>query len=171
MTADRRLGSTKSRSAESSKSRAADSSVSSSPDMQGVYQTKVRWSIKLTGKSASTPAFRQPIQTNSVTPLTVRRRIPDNDSVRLPTALSPLTERNFRLLWTGQAVSAIGDSLTPVALAFAALMVGHSATALGIVFAVSILGRVIALPMGGVWADRLPRQLVMLTSEDRKSVV
>jgi len=133
--------------------------------MQGVYQTKVRWSIKLTGKSASTPAFRQPIQTNSVTPLTVRRRIPDNDSVRLPTALSPLTERNFRLLWTGQAVSAIGDSLTPVALAFAALMVGHSATALGIVFAVSILGRVIALPMGGVWADRLPRQLVMLTSD------
>ena len=165
MTADRRLGSTKSRSAESSKSRAADSSVSSSPDMQGVYQTKVRWSIKLTGKSASTPAFRQPIQTNSVTPLTVRRRIPDNDSVRLPTALSPLTERNFRLLWTGQAVSAIGDSLTPVALAFAALMAGHSATALGIVFAVSILGRVIALPMGGVWADRLPRQLVMLTSD------
>src|SRR5437016_12386239 len=91
--------------------------------------------------------------------------IPDNGSMGLPTALSPLTERNFRLLWTGQAVSAIGDSLTPVALAFAALMVGHSATALGIVFAVSILGRVIALPMGGVWADRLPRQLVMLTSD------
>src|SRR5437660_475820 len=84
---------------------------------------------------------------------------------RLPAALSPLAERNFRPLSTGQAVSAIRDSLTPVALAYAALMVGHSATALGVVFAVAILGRVIALPMGGVWADRLPRQLVMLTSD------
>jgi len=85
--------------------------------------------------------------------------------VRLPQALSPLSERNFRLLWTGQAVSAVGDSLTPVALAFAALMVGRSAAALGIVFAVSTLSRVVALPLGGVWADRLPRQLVMLASD------
>src|SRR5207245_9320941 len=100
---------------DSSTSRAADYIGPSSPDMQGVYQTKVRWSIKLTGKSASTPAFRQPIQTNSVTPLTVRRRIPDNDSVRLPTALSPLTERNFRLLWPGQALAALGHSLPPAA--------------------------------------------------------
>jgi MFS family permease len=85
--------------------------------------------------------------------------------MRLPKALSPLTERNFRLLWTGQAVSVVGDSLTPVALAFAALALGRSAAALGIVFAVSTLARVIALPLGGVWADRLPRQLVMLASD------
>jgi MFS family permease len=85
--------------------------------------------------------------------------------MRVPQALSPLTERNFRLLWTGQAVSVIGDSLTPVALAFAALALGHSAAALGLVFAISTLFRVIALPLGGVWADRLPRQLVMLASD------
>jgi MFS family permease len=85
--------------------------------------------------------------------------------VRLPASLSPLLERNFRLLWIGQAVSSIGDSLTPVALAFATLRVAHSASALGIVFAASTLTRVIALPLGGVWADRLPRQLVMLLSD------
>lgn len=85
--------------------------------------------------------------------------------MRLPTALSPLRERNFRLLWIGQAVSAAGDSLTPVALAFATLNVAHSATALGVVFAVATLTRVLALPLGGVWADRLPRQLVMLSSD------
>lgn len=85
--------------------------------------------------------------------------------MKLPQALSPLSERNFRLLWTGQAVSAAGDSLAPVALAFASLMVGRSAAALGLVLAVSTLARVTALPLGGVWADRLPRQLVMLASD------
>jgi len=85
--------------------------------------------------------------------------------VRLPTSLSPLAERNFRLLWIGQAVSAIGDSVAPIALAFATLSVSHSAGALGLVLAVSTVARVIALPIGGVWSDRLPRQLVMLSSD------
>jgi hypothetical protein len=38
-------------------------------------------------------------------------------------ALQPLKERNFRLLWAGQAISAIGDSLVTIALAFATLSV------------------------------------------------
>lgn len=85
-------------------------------------------------------------------------------------ALAPLRERNFRLLWFGQAVSAIGDSLTPVALAFAALQVGHTASALGLVLAASTTARVVVLPAGGVWADRLPRQLVMLSSDTIRAV-
>lgn len=86
-------------------------------------------------------------------------------------ALAPLRERNFRLLWMGQGVSAIGDSLLPVALAFATLSITRSASALGAVFAVSTVARVIALPMGGVWSDRLPRQLVMLTSDGVRTAV
>ncbi len=85
--------------------------------------------------------------------------------VALPTALAPLRERNFRLLWTGQAVSAAGDALTPVALAFATLQIAHSASALGLVLAASTTARVVFLPIGGVWSDRLPRQLVMLSSD------
>jgi MFS family permease len=85
--------------------------------------------------------------------------------VKLPKALTPLAERNFRYLWTGQAVSATGDALTPVALAFATLQIAHSASALGLVLAASTTGRVVMLPVGGVWADRLPRQLVMLSSD------
>lgn len=80
-------------------------------------------------------------------------------------ALAPLAERNFRLLWLGQAVSAIGDAVVPVALAFATLSVSHSASALGLVLAISTVGSLIALPIGGVWSDRLPRQVVMLTSD------
>jgi MFS family permease len=80
-------------------------------------------------------------------------------------SLAPLAERNFRLLWIGQAVSALGDALVPVALAFATLAVARSATALGLVLGASTVARIVALPIGGVWADRLPRQLVMLASD------
>jgi len=85
-------------------------------------------------------------------------------------ALEPLKERNFRLLWIGQAVSAAGDALVPVAFAFAALQVGHTASALGLVLAASTAARVVVLPVGGVWADRLPRQLVMLSSDSLRAV-
>ena len=91
--------------------------------------------------------------------------------VRLPSALSPLTQTNFRLLWMGQGISAIGDALVPVALAFATLTVAHSASALGLVLATSTVARVISLPIGGVWADRLPRQRVMLASDIIRGLV
>jgi MFS family permease len=86
-------------------------------------------------------------------------------------ALAPLREPNFRLLWTGQAVSAAGDSISGVALAFATLSLNHSASALGLVLAASTIANVVALPIGGVWADRLPRQLVMLASDGVRAAV
>jgi MFS family permease len=89
----------------------------------------------------------------------------------LPRALTPLGERNFRLLWLGQGISAVGDSITPVALAFATISLNGSASALGLVMATSTLAQVIALPIGGVWADRLPRQLVMLGSDALRAAV
>ena len=42
---------------------------------------------------------------------------------RLADSLSPLAERPFRLLWLGQATSAVGDAMTPIALTFA--VTGH----------------------------------------------
>jgi MFS family permease len=86
-------------------------------------------------------------------------------------ALAPLAERNFRFLWIGQAVSAVGDALVPVALAFATLQIARSASALGLVLALSTTARVVTLPIGGVWADRLPRQLVMLSSDAIRALV
>ncbi len=90
--------------------------------------------------------------------------------MKLPKAFTPLAERNFRYLWTGQAVSAAGDALSPIALAFATLQIAHSASALGLVLAAAATGRVVLLPVGGVWADRLPRQLVMLSSDSIRAV-
>src|SRR5438552_16350872 len=91
--------------------------------------------------------------------------------MRLPSALSPLTQTNFRLLWMGQGISAIGDALVPVALAFATLTVAHSASALGLVLATSTVARVISLPIGGVWADRPPRHRVLPASDIIRGLV
>ena len=85
--------------------------------------------------------------------------------------LGALEERNFRLLWLGQTGSTIGDGLTFVAIAFAVLGIGGDATDIGIVFAAYSLPNVVFLLAGGVWADRLPRNLVMLSSDALRAVV
>ena len=79
-------------------------------------------------------------------------------------SLDALREREFRLLFTGQLISLIGDSFTSIALAFAVLSIG-SATDLGIVFAARSVPLVTFLLVGGVFADRLPRRVVMLVAD------
>jgi MFS family permease len=79
--------------------------------------------------------------------------------------LGALEEREFRLLWLGQATSALGSSLVPVALAFAVLELTGSASALGLVLASALVSRVAFLLLGGVVADRRPRQTVMLAAD------
>jgi len=79
--------------------------------------------------------------------------------------LGALSEPQFRLLWIGQTASRAGDSLIPVAIAFAVLGIGGSAAELGIVFAAFTVAHVALVLAGGVWADRLPRQLVMVACD------
>ncbi len=78
--------------------------------------------------------------------------------------LAPLRQRNFRLLFFGRVVSFAGSAMAPVALAFAVLELGGSATELGFVLALAILPQVFFLLVGGVIADRIPRNLVMVGS-------
>ena len=73
----------------------------------------------------------------------------------------------FRLLFWGQALSVIGDRITPVAIAFAVLGLGSatrprrsSLAAGGVPFALFALA-------GGVLADRLGRRRVMIASDLR----
>jgi MFS family permease len=79
--------------------------------------------------------------------------------------LGALRERDFRLLWLGQATSAFGSGLVPVALASAVVDLTASASALGVVIAAGLVARVVFLLVGGVVADRLPRQRVMLAAD------
>jgi predicted MFS family arabinose efflux permease len=80
-------------------------------------------------------------------------------------ALAPLAEREFRFLFLGRTVSLLGSAGAPIALAFAVLdTLDASATALGIVLAAEWVPRILFILLGGVWADRLPRNLVMVGS-------
>jgi MFS family permease len=83
---------------------------------------------------------------------------------RIP--LGALQERQFRLFFTGQLVSLLGDAITPFALAWAVLgLTNNSARDLGFVIAAKTAPLVIFLLIGGVFADRLPRRVVMLTAD------
>jgi MFS family permease len=84
---------------------------------------------------------------------------------------SVLGERDFRLLWIGQAVSSVGDQIFPVAVAVLVLNSGGGVTDLGLVLAARWLGLVLFALVGGVYADRLPRTLVMRSADAFRAVV
>src|SRR5512133_1970651 len=75
----------------------------------------------------------------------------------------------FRLLFWGQALSVIGDRITPVAIAFAVLGLG-SATDLGIVMAAGGVPFALFALAGGVWSDRIGRRRVMLGADLLRTV-
>jgi MFS family permease len=85
--------------------------------------------------------------------------------------LGALQEREFRLFFTGQLVSLVGDAVTPFALAWAVLDLTGSARDLGFVIAAKTAPLVIFLLVGGVFADRLPRRAVMLTADVARMAV
>ena len=76
--------------------------------------------------------------------------------------IAPLREREFRLLFTGRTISLIGGAIAPVALAFAVLDLTGSKTDLGLILAAREIPLIVFLLAGGIWADRLPRNLVMV---------
>ena len=76
-----------------------------------------------------------------------------------------LGNRDFRLLWVGQTISAIGDQIFPIAVALKVVHAGGSAGDLGLVLVGRSLAMVLFLVVGGVYADRLPRTRVMIGSD------
>ena len=68
------------------------------------------------------------------------------------------------MLWLGQSASTIGDRLVFVALALYVTEIG-TPTDVGIVLAAHAIPFVAFLLLGGVWADRLPRHLVMVATD------
>ncbi len=85
--------------------------------------------------------------------------------VTLSDNLGALREPEFRKLFIGQAASIAGTMLTLVALPFAVLAIGGSATDIGLVEAAYILPMALMIVVGGVWSDRLPRRMVMLSAD------
>ena len=82
-----------------------------------------------------------------------------------------LGERNFRYLVSARTISFFGTNLAPIAVAFAVLDLTDSATDVGIAFACWTLAQISTLLVGGVAADRLPRRVVMLTSDSANLLI
>ena len=73
--------------------------------------------------------------------------------------------RDFRLLLGGQGLSWLGDAFQPIALSVAVISSGGSATDLGLLLASGILARLGCTLIGGVWADRVRPQSIMIASD------
>ena len=82
-----------------------------------------------------------------------------------PKRLGVLAGRDFRRFYVGYTASLLGTAMSSVAIAFALLSDGGTATGLGIVFTANILPMVAFILFGGALADRLGRRRVMLTAD------
>lgn len=79
--------------------------------------------------------------------------------------LAVLRHRDFRLVFGGQAVSVFGDRMIGVALAFAVLGIGGSASDVGFVLAAEVVPLVGGVLVGGVISDRTSRRAVMVGAD------
>jgi MFS family permease len=77
----------------------------------------------------------------------------------------PLGSRNFRLLAACNLISVTGSQVAAVAIPFAVLRSGGSASDVGYVATAELTAMIGCLLLGGVIADRLPRHHVLMAAE------
>ncbi|MGD0082392.1 MAG: MFS transporter [Acidimicrobiales bacterium] len=78
---------------------------------------------------------------------------------------TPLHRRDFRLLWTGMAVSLLGDGVFIVAVAWQAYALADRPSTLAYVGLAASLPQVAMLLVGGAVSDRLPRRTVLFWAD------
>ncbi len=79
--------------------------------------------------------------------------------------LSSLRNRDYLFLWSGQAISHLGDAFLLVALPWLVLAVTHDPLQLGFVLAAAGIPRAVLMLYGGAIADRLSPRSIMLVSD------
>jgi MFS family permease len=79
--------------------------------------------------------------------------------------LCVLRHPDFRYLFLGQSASAVGDQAVIVALALYVTQRTGSASDLGLVLAAQALPLIALILFGGVWADRMARQRIMIAAD------
>jgi MFS family permease len=85
--------------------------------------------------------------------------------------LRVLRHPDFRYLFLGQSASNVGDQVVIVALALYVTQRTGSASDLGLVLAAQAVPLIALILFGGVWADRLPRQRIMLATDAARAVL
>ena len=77
----------------------------------------------------------------------------------------------YRALLLSGILTVIAMSAFPIALAVTVLDAGGSATTLGLILAVRVLSGVVLAPVGGVWADRLPRRTILIAADSFRAIM
>jgi MFS family permease len=85
--------------------------------------------------------------------------------------LTPLEDGRFRLLWSGQAISYLGNGVMTVALAWQALALSPKATSLSVVLLARSVSMLALLLVGGAISDRVQRRTIMLVSDAVRGVL
>ena len=76
-----------------------------------------------------------------------------------------LKTRDYRLLWSGQGISHLGDQFHMIALPWLVLTITHDPLQLGIVLALAGIPRAALMLLGGAFADRHSPRTIMLASD------
>ena len=84
--------------------------------------------------------------------------------------LSPLSHRDFRVLWAGMTVSLLGDGIFIVAIAWESYALWNAPAALSIVSIGMTVPTIVFLLFGGIVSDRYDRRLVMAWADGVRAV-
>ncbi|MBA2395504.1 MAG: MFS transporter [Ktedonobacteraceae bacterium] len=77
-----------------------------------------------------------------------------------------LLNRNFALLWTGQAISELGSHITDQGLPLVAnLVLGATSAQMGLLVALGMLPVLLFGLLAGVWVDRLRRRPILIIAD------
>ena len=85
--------------------------------------------------------------------------------------IQPLRVRDFRLLFSGESISLLGDQFHFVALAWLTLQLTGSAVALGTVLMTTAIPRALFMLVGGAMSDRVSPRSLMFGSNALRTVV
>ena len=84
--------------------------------------------------------------------------------------LAPLKRRDFRILWTGMAVSLLGDGIFLVAVAWQAYAISDHPSALALIGVATSAPQVAFLLVGGAISDRFSRRAVLFWADAVRAV-
>ena len=81
-------------------------------------------------------------------------------------SLAPLRKhRDYRLLYTGQLISAFGSMITYVAVPYQVFAITHSSFMVGMLGAVQLVPLLVFALWGGAYADAMDRRKLLVVSE------
>jgi len=78
---------------------------------------------------------------------------------------APLRLRDFRILWTGMAISLLGDGVTLVAIAWQVYLLSDLPSALGTAMMAMSMPQVLLLLFGGMASDRFQKRWLMVGAD------